>query len=245
MLGEDNVWLHTTSKPYFVSVRGGHDAEHALQKLVSEALKRPLRPPVLDWSQTCPLCFEEPTQSFPLACRHIYCTGCLKHMLISATDGKSIPICCIGDEGRCKTPILPPRHREVHLPRSPYTNVRELVQGPPRTAPQRIQVLPDTGLYPDLPRFEGGLGGYPVSRLFDRDVFTLSQVAPSRIDLRGEHVDRVKERTGAAVGEVGQGSFERQEVPRLWYLHREDRRVQPHSLPLRRTRLLDLRQNVQ
>ena len=108
MLGEDNVWLHTTSKPYFVSVRGGHDAEHALQKLVSEALKRPLRPPVLDWSQTCPLCFEEPTQSFPLACRHIYCAGCLKHMLISATDGKSIPICCIGDEGRCKTPISLP-----------------------------------------------------------------------------------------------------------------------------------------
>jgi len=105
MLGEDNVWLHTTSKPYFVSVRGGHDAEHALQKLVGEALKKPLRPPVLDWSQTCPLCFEEPTQPFPLACRHMYCTGCLKHMLISATDGKSIPICCIGDGGRCKTAI--------------------------------------------------------------------------------------------------------------------------------------------
>ena len=105
MLGEDNVWLHTTSKPYFVSVRGGHDAEHALQKLVSEALRQPLPPPVPDRPQTCPLCFEEPTQPFPLACRHIYCTGCLKHMLISATDGKSAPICCIGDEGRCKTPI--------------------------------------------------------------------------------------------------------------------------------------------
>jgi hypothetical protein len=105
MLGEDNVWLHTTSKPYFVSVRGGHDAEHALQGLVDEALKKPLHPPGLDRSQTCPLCFEEPTQPFPLACRHIYCTGCLNRMLISATDGKSIPICCIGDEGRCKTPI--------------------------------------------------------------------------------------------------------------------------------------------
>jgi len=104
-LGEDNVWLHTTSKPYFVSVRGGHDAEHGLQKLVSEASKRPLRPPVLDWSQTCPLCSEEPTQPFPLACQHIYCTWCLTHMLISATDGKSIPVCCIGDEGRCETPI--------------------------------------------------------------------------------------------------------------------------------------------
>ena len=108
MLGEDNVWLHTTSKPYFVSVRGGHDAEHALQKLVSEALKRPLRPPVPNRSQTCPLCFEEPTQSFPLMCQHVYCTGCLKHMLISATDGKSIPICCIGDQGRCNTPISLP-----------------------------------------------------------------------------------------------------------------------------------------
>jgi len=105
MLGVDNVWFHTTSKPYFISVRGGHDAEHALQKLVSEASKRPLRPPALDWSQTCPLCFEEPTQPFPLACQHIYCTGCLKHMLNSATDGKGVPICCIGNEGLCKSPI--------------------------------------------------------------------------------------------------------------------------------------------
>lgn len=104
-LGEDNVWLHTTSKPYFVSVRGGHDAEHALRELVGEARKRPLRPPIPNWSQTCPLCFEELTQPFPLACRHVYCTGCLKHMLNSAIDGRNIPICCIGDAGRCKTPI--------------------------------------------------------------------------------------------------------------------------------------------
>jgi len=105
MLGEDNVWLHTTSKPYFISVRGGHDAEHALQRLVNEARNRPLPPPFLDQSQTCPLCFEEPTQAFTLACQHVYCTGCLKHMLISATDGGNIPICCIGGAGRCKTPI--------------------------------------------------------------------------------------------------------------------------------------------
>ena len=105
MLGEDNVWLHTTSEPYFVSVRGGHDAEHALRELVCEALKEPLRPRVGSRPKACPLCFEEPTQPFPLACQHIYCTGCLKHMLISATDGKSVPICCIGDEGRCKTPV--------------------------------------------------------------------------------------------------------------------------------------------
>ena len=118
MLGEDNVWLHTTSMPYFVSVRGGHDAEHALRKLAHEALKVPLRPPIRGWSQTCPLCFEEPTQPFPLACRHNYCTGCLKHMLTSATDGKTVPICCIGDEGRCKTPIpLPVMERFVSLAR--------------------------------------------------------------------------------------------------------------------------------
>ena len=105
MLGEDNVWLHTTSKPCFVSVRGGHDAQHALKELVNEALKKPLRAPVLDRSQMCPVCSEEPTQPFPLACRHVYCTGCLTHTLISATDGRKTPICCIGDEGRCKTPV--------------------------------------------------------------------------------------------------------------------------------------------
>lgn len=105
MFGEGNIWLQTMSKPYFVSVRGGYDAEHALQGLVDEALKKPLRPPGLDRSQTCPLCFGEPTHSFPLGCRHVYCTGCLGRMLISATDGRNIPICCVGDEGRCKTPI--------------------------------------------------------------------------------------------------------------------------------------------
>ena len=65
ILGEDNVWLHTTSKPYFVSVRGGHDAEHVLQKLVDHGLKAPFPSSALDRSQTCPLCFEEPTQPFP------------------------------------------------------------------------------------------------------------------------------------------------------------------------------------
>jgi len=105
MLGEENVWLHTTSKPYFVSVRGGLDAEHALRKLASEAERKPLLPQVPDWSKTCPLCFEELTESFPLACQHIYCSGCLKHMLISAVDGQGIPIYCIGDGGQCKTPI--------------------------------------------------------------------------------------------------------------------------------------------
>jgi RNA recognition motif-containing protein len=104
MLGEENVWLHTTSKPYFVSVRGGNDAEHALQKLVREASRAPLRPRVRDWSQTCSLCFAEPMQRFPLVCQHIYCTGCLKHMVISATDGNNV-IRCIGDEGRCKIPV--------------------------------------------------------------------------------------------------------------------------------------------
>jgi len=105
MFGEGNVWLHNTSKPYFVSVRGGHDAEHALQGLMDEALKKSLRPPGPDRSQTCPLCLEEPIHSFTLACQHIYCTGCLGRMLVSAADGKNIPICCIGDEGRCETPI--------------------------------------------------------------------------------------------------------------------------------------------
>ena len=77
----------------------------------------------------------------------------------------------------------PPRHREVHLPRPTHATFRELVQSLPPTAPQRIQILPNTRLYPDLPCLEGGLGGHPVSRLFDRDVFTLSQVPPPWTDL--------------------------------------------------------------
>ena len=105
MLGEGNVWLQTTSKPFFISVRGGHDAEHALQTLVSEASKKSPHPPVLDESQTCPLCFDELTQPFTLACGHTYCTWCLTNMLNTVTDGESTPIRCTGDEGRCETPI--------------------------------------------------------------------------------------------------------------------------------------------
>ena len=105
MFGEDNVWLHTTSEPFFISVRGGHDAEHALQTLVNEALKKPPHPPILGKWQTCPLCLEELTQPFTLACRHTYCALCLTRMLTSATDGESTPLRCTGDEGRCGTPI--------------------------------------------------------------------------------------------------------------------------------------------
>ena len=59
--------------------------------------------------------------------------------------------------------------------------------------PQQIQVLFNTGLHPDILRFEGGLSGYSVSCLFGQDVFTLSQVTPLWVDLRGEHFDQIEE----------------------------------------------------
>ena len=105
MFGEENVCLHTTSKPYFVSLRGGHDVDHALQQLISEVLEKPLQPPTSGRSQICPICLDVPVQPFSLACGHKYCNGCLHRRLLSTTDGKSISICCIGDGDTCKAPI--------------------------------------------------------------------------------------------------------------------------------------------
>lgn len=105
IVGEENVCLHTASKPYFVSIRGGHDAQHALQNLAAEARKRPLDSPIAKLMRICPLCFEGAAEPFTLACGHIYCAGCLKHLLNSAIEGDNTPISCIGNEGLCKTPI--------------------------------------------------------------------------------------------------------------------------------------------
>ena len=87
----------------------------------------------------------------------------------------------------------PPRYREVHLPCPSHKNVRKLVQGLPRTTSQRIQVLPNTQLHHNLPCFKGDLGCHPMSQVFDRDVFTLSQVAPPWVNLLGQYVEWVEE----------------------------------------------------
>ena len=85
---------------------GGHDAP--VTKTVDEALHKHVRPPTLGWSQSCVLCSEKPTRSFPFACQHIYSTGGPNHMLVPATDGKNIHIWCIGDEGRLPREVLLP-----------------------------------------------------------------------------------------------------------------------------------------
>ena len=85
MLGEDDVWLPTASE------LGGHDAR--VTKIVDEALHKSVRPGL-------PSLLRETDTAVALTCQYICCTGCLNHILVSATAGKNIHIWCIGDEGR-------------------------------------------------------------------------------------------------------------------------------------------------
>lgn len=104
MVGEDNINFHTSSFPFRITVRGGEKAVHALKKLVDESQSNPIRSGS-DPKKQCPLCFEDPINPFPLTCGHLYCNGCVLHLITSASDGRGVPLCCIGNENRCKTLI--------------------------------------------------------------------------------------------------------------------------------------------
>lgn len=52
-------------------------------------------------NQLCPICELQPSSNdantpVELSCRHVYCTTCLQHALISATYDRSAPVRCIG-----------------------------------------------------------------------------------------------------------------------------------------------------
>jgi hypothetical protein len=105
MVGEDNVTFDVSSMPCRITVRGGQDARHALRKLVDESLSEPIRGVRKNKLNECPICFDDAINPFPLACGHYYCNGCLQHLLTSAINGKQVPLCCIGNQNHCRTPI--------------------------------------------------------------------------------------------------------------------------------------------
>ena len=64
--------------------------------------------PDLEASIKCPVCFETPTPILSrqrLSCKHVYCASCLKHYLASAITGGAFPLCCMGNENRCRRRI--------------------------------------------------------------------------------------------------------------------------------------------
>ncbi|KAF8227976.1 hypothetical protein L208DRAFT_1453476 [Tricholoma matsutake] len=118
ILGEDSVTLDLTSKPCKLTVKGGEEARHTLNRLMDQSLEE------LDFDQplgtemghVCPICYDQVSHPLLLGCGHMYCTACIRHYLISASDTKSFPLVCMGDEDKCRLPIPIPIIQKFLLP---------------------------------------------------------------------------------------------------------------------------------
>ncbi|KAF9558349.1 hypothetical protein CPC08DRAFT_819377 [Agrocybe pediades] len=113
LLGEGNVNLDLTSRPCKITVKGGDEAKHHLQRLIDESRAKTSyleEASLSDSSATeaCPICMDEVSNAEELGCGHTYCSGCLKLFLTSAADGKKFPITCIANDSSCNVPLSIP-----------------------------------------------------------------------------------------------------------------------------------------
>jgi len=122
LIGEDNVVLGLASRPCTITIKGGHEALHHLQRLIDESLSVGLTD--IDEESLCPVCYTTPSNPEYLACGHSYCAGCLKHLLSSATDSKKFPIVCVGNEATCASAFPIPFLRRF-LPRETFQHLIE------------------------------------------------------------------------------------------------------------------------
>ncbi|KAL1720039.1 hypothetical protein EV715DRAFT_197704 [Schizophyllum commune] len=97
-LGEENARMCGPRARCCIEVRGGEAARRAVQRHMMEAMT--YRPSATAGA-ICPVCFMEPSAPFRLGCGHVYCTTCAKHLLSSATENKTFPLFCIGEDATC------------------------------------------------------------------------------------------------------------------------------------------------
>ena len=116
-VGEENVMLDVSSTPCKIAVRGGESARHCLNRLIGESLSDAIQSQhQLKDEETCPVCYCSIDEPDRLACGHAYCSGCLRHFLLTASDTKQFPLSCIGDEGKCGLPVPLPVIQRFLLP---------------------------------------------------------------------------------------------------------------------------------
>ncbi|KAF8194700.1 hypothetical protein BJ912DRAFT_179852 [Pholiota molesta] len=127
LIGGDNVAVNVASVPYKVTVKGGVEATHHLQRLMDEsrAMGAPdnTRPGDAE-REICPICTDDVSNPEQLGCGHTYCSGCLSHFLTSAEDTKNFPLVCMGNGGQCRVPIAMPFIRRF-LPQQLFENLVE------------------------------------------------------------------------------------------------------------------------
>ncbi|KAF9039163.1 hypothetical protein BJ165DRAFT_1531266 [Panaeolus papilionaceus] len=120
LLGEDQVWLDITT--HRLIVKGGDEATQHANRLIQEARTKGRVASASsggrDGDATCAVCTDTASHPELLVCGHTYCKACLKHFLVSAVDGTSFPITCVGDSNTCNRPISIPVISRFLVPRA-------------------------------------------------------------------------------------------------------------------------------
>ena len=127
LLGEENVKFDVQPTGCRITIKGGEEANHYLQRLVDQARAAVIVDSVLPGAgevETCPVCYGDVSHPEQIGCGHSYCSGCLKHFLTSAVDNKTFPLVCIGNAATCNVPIAIPFIRRF-LPTQTFRNLVE------------------------------------------------------------------------------------------------------------------------
>jgi len=127
LLGEENVRLDVQPRMCRITIKGGEEANHCLQRLIDQARAAVVVDSVLPGTgeeEACPVCYSDPSHPEQLGCGHSYCSGCLRHFLTSAVDNKTFPLVCVGNEATCNVPVAIPFIRRF-LPQQTFGSLIE------------------------------------------------------------------------------------------------------------------------
>ncbi|KAF9055032.1 hypothetical protein BDZ89DRAFT_975209 [Hymenopellis radicata] len=120
IFGDDCISLDIGTRT--LTVKGGEEVKQHLNNHIGQSTKS--RPPA-QGDHTCPICYDTATSPMPFICGHIYCTACIRHLLVNASDTKTFPLACIGDDATCGEPIPIPVIRRF-LPQGPFDRLLEV-----------------------------------------------------------------------------------------------------------------------
>ncbi|KAH9974020.1 hypothetical protein BGW80DRAFT_1304837 [Lactifluus volemus] len=93
--GEENVRLDLQRK--VLCVRGPEELYVEIQQIIQTVKSRH----VDSGDEHCPVCLEPPMTPVSLNCGHRWCEACLVAYLNAASDTRSFPIKCLGNQGKC------------------------------------------------------------------------------------------------------------------------------------------------
>lgn len=101
-LGHENVVLDFATQS--LKIRGNEDALRVVRLILRHVQDRHILQRK-HHGQSCPVCFGDVSVPVTLPCGHSWCKSCLEGYLQAVVDTRVFPVACLGDEGRCGTPV--------------------------------------------------------------------------------------------------------------------------------------------